>query len=598
MGAPSSLAPLCLTSSPGSGMVGPSMPPTPMPSASTEHTLYTCASGAMWALCALIMSNPPVQDAVSRSRGAMEDLKVLLGCEAEEVQSASAWTLCNIAAGVPEVQRRLVEEHHVVEPLLELMRRGQPSSKGLAAWAVRSIVFEHPANQQRVYELGALRDLCSLLDLDTAPSTQASAVWAIGTLCAGQHEVQEAIRTLDGGSILGKVVSLLDSSVAQVQHQAANAVYNIAVRNGANQSQIAALGGLEKLTVLMHKSKGNPRSVEKVVAALLCLVLKHPDNQRRVGFNTAALTDICGLLGSPVPRVSGLAAGLVRVIVVDHGVLQLRLAALGALGHLVAMCVSGDTFAQEQAAAALFNLLTHQEGNVRLVHSLDGHKALAKLVVVGPSPGGPPKPAPAGGAAVTPSRLAQTCALMCLHSILEVMGDLAGELRELPGMLTTLCRMCDASFPCPKLRQHADRLLRKMAPEEYGSRARLAATTLLAALVPVAPEAPGACSGGGGGAGMGCGAADAARPVHSCCICVAEVDAEGSPAAAPKAGVFLPCFHYFHAECIQSWVERGRDSCPLCQNPVLANIQKLLVGGEGGGSGGASGAAGAGAGSH
>jgi hypothetical protein len=547
----------------------------------------------MWALCGLIMANPPVQDTVSHSREAVEDLKVLLGCQAEEVQSASAWVLCNIAAGVPEVQRRLVEEHHVVEPLLELMRKGESSSKGLAAWAVRSIVFEHPANQQRVYELGALQDLCSLLDLDTAPSTQASAVWAIGTLCAGQLEVQEAIRTSDGGFILNKVVSLLDSPVAQVQHQAANAVYNIAVRNGANQSQIAALGGLEKLTVLMHKSKGNPRSVEKVVAALLCLVLKHPDNQRRVGFNPAALTDICGLLGSPVPRVSGLAAGLVRVIVVDHDVLQLRLAALGALGHLVAMCLSGDTFAQEQAAAAMFNLLTNQEGNVRLVHSLDGHKALAKLVAVGPSPGGPCKPAPAGGAAVTPSRLAQTCALMCLHRILEVMGDLAGELRELPGMFTTLCRLCDASFPCPKLRQHADRLLRKMAPEEYGSRARVAATTLLAALVPVAPEVPGACS--GGGAGVACGAAYAARPVHSCCICVEVVPVEGSPAAAPKAGVFLPCFHYFHAECIQSWVERGRDSCPLCQNPVLANIQKLLIGDQGSvGSAGSAGAPAAG----
>ena len=32
----------------------------------------------------------------------------------------------------------------------------------------------------------------------------------------------------------------------------------------------------------------------------------------------------------------------------------------GALGHLVTMCKSPDTFAQEQATAALFNLLVNQ----------------------------------------------------------------------------------------------------------------------------------------------------------------------------------------------------------------------------------------------
>ena len=203
-----------------------------------------------------------------------------------------------------------------------------------------------PCVQMHVYKLDALRSLGELLILDTAPSTQASAVWAIGTLCSGQPIIQDSVRKDDGSLILTRVVSLLDSSVAQVQHQAANAVYNIAVRNSENQTRIADLGGVDKLISLMHKSRNNPRSVEKVVAALLCLVLKHPKNQQLVGQNRGALEDISALLGSSVSRVQGLAAGLVRVIVVDQPMLQLRLAALGALGHLVSMCASSDHFAQ------------------------------------------------------------------------------------------------------------------------------------------------------------------------------------------------------------------------------------------------------------
>ena len=126
----------------------------------------------------------------------------------------------------------------------------------------------------------AMNVLYPLLSLDSAPSTQAAAVWAIGTLAAGIPEIQNATRTLHGGRFLKAIVLLLESKTPQVQHQAANAVYNIAVRNTENQSAIAELQGIEKLVVLMHSNKDAPKSVEKVVAALLCLVLKHPKNQQ------------------------------------------------------------------------------------------------------------------------------------------------------------------------------------------------------------------------------------------------------------------------------------------------------------------------------
>ena len=41
---------------------------------------------------------------------------------------------------------------------------------------------------------------------------------------------------------------------------------------------------------------------------------------------------------------------------------QVIFAALGGIGHLVHMCHSPDRFAQEQAVAALYNLITRQVG--------------------------------------------------------------------------------------------------------------------------------------------------------------------------------------------------------------------------------------------
>ena len=210
---------------------------------------------------------------------------------------------------------------------------------------------------------------------------------------------------------------------------------------------------------------------------------------------------------------------------------------------------------QEQAAAALFNLITHQPSSVRLVRALDGERQLAALVTHSPDDH-PVK------WTNLPSRLAQTCAVMCLYCIGEVESVVFTQLRETPGLVSALVRLSDTSFPCGKLRQHADRLLQKVASDQHAVRGKLACHSLLSALTPVQQPVVGSTAGA------------PSKPL-SCCVCMSD---EAGPATSPRDGVFLPCFHYFHTHCITDWLERGKDSCPMCKTPVLSQIQKLLVG--------------------
>lgn len=529
---------------------------------SSVSTVHTLASGAMWALCGLVMANPQVQAQVAAMSGAIEDLKTLMTTSAapEEVQSAAAWVVCQLAVGVGGQQQRLVEEYKVVDALVTLMRNGAPSSAGLAAWAVRSLVFEHPGNQRRVFEspAGVVQALADLLPLDAAPSTQASAVWAIGTLCVNQPGIQSA---MGDEVVLVRIVALLESPVAQVQVQAANALYNIAVHNPVNQGRIAGFGGLEKMAALLHSNLGKQTVVEKVLAALLCLIVKHSGNQDRVAGMFVALGDVCGLLASASPRIAGLAAGVVRIVVVERPGVQMRCAAFGAIGHLVAMVGAADGFAQEQGCAALFNVLSHQPFHVRLAHEVSAVDKLVGVVTAGVGGGANPV-LPKALTAGRPSPLAKTCSLMCLCNFVDEVDEVRDDLRAVPGFTKLLCVLSAKSNPDVKMRQQADRLLRKLfTATEYGQLGRVAAKVLFATLQSDdAPHCPicvtsggdgGDAEGGGGGAGAGGGGG---------------------------AGVFLPCFHHYHRKCILKWVVKS-DACPMCTAPVLATIQKLLVSG-------------------
>ncbi|KAK9164817.1 hypothetical protein Scep_000008 [Stephania cephalantha] len=63
---------------------------------------------------------------------------------------------------------------------------------------------------------------------------------------------------------------------------------------------------------------------------------------------------------------------------------------------------------------------------------------------------------------------------------------------------------------------------------------------------------------------------------ESCSICLAELlsstraddDDDDDEAVVPSLNQLSGCGHVFHTECIQSWLDRNRFSCPLCRSPI------------------------------
>ena len=192
---------------------------------------------------------------------------------------------------------------------------------------------------------------------------------------------------------------------------------------------------------------------------------------------------------------------------------------------------------------------------------MDGQDALANIVAsTVDEHDGPVKP----GHGRLPSRMAITCALMCLFSIGELEPRVYDALRAQPRIVPALLRLSHASHPCARVRRQADRLLQRVSPGQYADPSRYLHTcrALVKALAPVPATAAGSTS-----------------TVLSCPVCMGEPSTSRGAGAGDHQvdeAVFLPCFHYFHTHCIINWLQRGTDACPICKRPVLAEIQASL----------------------
>ena len=201
--------------------------------------------------------------------------------------------------------------------------------------------------------MGALPALGGVLALEDTPAAQSSAAWAIGTLCENQPASQEAVRRDEAGyrELLPRIIALANPSTVACS-QAVTALYSICLHNVENKTRVAELGAIEALVALLRDGGDAKKAsrTEKVLAALVALILKHPSNARRAAGCRRVAQYVATCLASPAGRVSALACGVVRIGTVEVPALSVQLVALGALGYTSSLCASTDDFVQVRLA--------------------------------------------------------------------------------------------------------------------------------------------------------------------------------------------------------------------------------------------------------
>lgn len=222
--------------------------------------------------------------------------------------------------------------------------------------------------------------------------------------------------------------------------------------------------------------------------------------------------------------------------------------------------------AQEEAACALSALMLDEDTVCSLALVSDSAAVLLEIVMHGTGcAGGVEAAALVKATASSPTHTAQVYALNALAQLTvhDATGQMRHRLHDTPHLLRRLVWMSDAAFPDKYIQYHADQLLKVVATAaEYRARKKHAAKSLLEMLPTVTRT-------------------DSEDVM--CCICMDSPECRRGIAgrsvrarASQDLGVYTPCFHYFHSTCLTSWLNRGKDACPMCQVAVVGSIHGLL----------------------
>ena len=253
---------------------------------SLEHTSAIVATGAIDALVALLREGPDakaqrqaaralgclaagggdIKSAIANAGGVEPLVALLHGEEAEEEAEVEGADTAGVHAAAAAALAELIRDHPVnqtaansaIAPLAAVLRTSTSAkTKDEAAAALWAFATDHHANQAAIKEAGGIGPLVELVSVG-GERAQAEAAGALAALALG-HEANRS-------DIATRLVRLLAApSDDKTRTQLARGLARFAKADGANQSAIAAVGGIAPLVNMLVV----PASVEPTPRMLI-----------------------------------------------------------------------------------------------------------------------------------------------------------------------------------------------------------------------------------------------------------------------------------------------------------------------------------------
>ena len=242
----------------------------------------------------------------------------------------------------------------------------------LTAEAIKEMAFGNAKIQTAVAESGGIAPLVSMLNSSDA-EMQANAAGALANL-ARNHQINQSAIAKTGA--VGPLCTLVREGSAETKDESAMAIWAISTDNAPNKDTIAKLGGIDPLIGLLQNGSSQ-KSLDCVAGALTSLAHKHLDNRDYIAKR------LVNLLGSSSVRSADKA---VRVLTTckafTHGSSpnQMAISKAGGISPLINWLASTHITACAQAAMAVLSMILHNTSTQSQFAKSDGIPPLINLV--------------------------------------------------------------------------------------------------------------------------------------------------------------------------------------------------------------------------
>ncbi|KAJ0411559.1 hypothetical protein ATCC90586_001154 [Pythium insidiosum] len=321
--------------------------------------------------------------------GALPSLIELVDSASVRDREAAAYALRNLACSTQ--LRAEIGRRGGIAPLAVSVRSRQSSrcEREHALAAIKNLSCQSE-NQSRVAETGVLPVLLAIVARETTASLVSQAVAVLRNL-TWLHPANQELIARHGG--VRPLVALLSTGSASQRVHATAALANMATHCDL-QCEILAAGTLPPLMDLLLQREPPSASSSSVLVdqheqALLLIrnvVFESPVNQLRVGAS-GVIPRLVGILRDGAERLKKQAAAALRNLVWRHPANQGYLSdANGGVAALVALLLSGTKSQREQAAATLANLAADNRHAQERIVRLGAIEPLVELVARGTEP--------------------------------------------------------------------------------------------------------------------------------------------------------------------------------------------------------------------